>query len=342
LKHNNRRNIAHQWPGNLIIHWQLTDKQFVISEVYSMRRIAFILTATILVGCATSPDTGFNLFGSREPASYNVFRRFIEKVVSGNAKRYTVQKLEREILDYIKRKPSQARFGNWAHVGLSADEAKNIRSLKDNHKYMPKVRKWVAENLLRIIPNLTKKSVADAFDILVKSGRYAKNPYRGTSSVTSSVHSRRSSIRPGNQYRIPDQRVRVLEQINKQPTKFKTLYKDTMAIFVQRGKGNPAIRQNGIEIIESASEITRLTGLSGMGRGCKTFARNAPERILASKANIEAYRLKEVRKLATSRKVTQKDLDEITVKAFREVQGLTNDEARLFVRTLKKSPCSHY
>jgi hypothetical protein len=175
-------------------------------------KILSILLFVLFVATGCQSQKSLSPYASRSLASTPAFTRFLEKLASGSSKKYTAQKLEREILEYLRTKPSGKQHGNWKYAGLSEDEAKMIESLDDNHVYMPKVRKWVAENVTRIFPSIQRNIASDAYDIFMQGRRFYTNPYKVSGSVAAHSSSRRRNIRPERNI-IPDSRVRLLQEI---------------------------------------------------------------------------------------------------------------------------------
>ena len=135
------------------------------------------------------------------------------------------------------------------------------------------------------------------------------------------------------------------------------LHRKNLAEFQKRGSESPSVHANGQEIVQSATVITRKTGLKAMGDGCEEFTQNAAAETLAIKADVDLYRAQLIEDLAhdkagrsfasvddipADKRLTQEELDYATQKSFQDVLGYTDDEARVALRRLKSKPCRLY
>lgn len=94
-----------------------------------------------------------------------------------------------------------------------------------------------------------------------------------------------------------------------------------------------------------------------MGPGCKKFNETAAESIIANKADIDQLRAQIIEQkaydkagkvfnsfeeVAPAKRLTQIEIDDATIEAFKKVNAMTDDEARLALNRLKQDPCKIY
>jgi hypothetical protein len=318
--------------------------------------LACTLFLILLASCQHHRSSSFS---GRKIANSSTMRLFIQEIANRGSG-LSAHTIETQAIRYIKNK--QNNVGNWKQMGISEDEAMRIKSLYDDVPYMNKVRKWVRSNITKVV-RVEAKIAQEAYDVIMKGHTSYINPYKlaASSEVSQMVSSRRSVLSPTRS--VNEHTSRVTMTINELPSsytwskKLKTLYKENLVTLVRRGKTNPSIVANANEIIESATNITKKTGLSGMGEGCKTFNTSASETILANKADIDLLRSQLIEERAyakagktfgsfdevpVAQRLTQSEVDDATVEAFKRINAMTDDEARAAVRRLKQKPCRIY
>lgn len=296
---------------------------------------------------------------SRKVANSSAMRLFIQEIaIRGNG--LTVHTIETQALSYIKRQEN--KVGNWQQMGITKEEAMGIKSLYDDLPYMNKVRKWVRSNITKIV-RVEAKIAKEAYDVIMKGHTSYINPYKLAASqeVTQMVSTRRRSLSPTRS--INEHTRRVSMSINDLPSSYswssgiKKRYKENLLTLIRRGKTNPSIIANANEIIESAANVTKKTGLSGMGDGCRAFNESAASNIISNKADIDLLRSQLIEEKAyakagkvfgsfdeipVAQRLTQSEVDDATVEAFKRINAMTDDEARSAVSRLKKKPCRLY
>lgn len=291
----------------------------------------------------------------RTIASGQVFQRFIRQL-SQQAK-MSADDIERSIVNYIKTRASNNAHGNYMAIGITEKQAQKIKNLSDDLPFMPKVRKWAMENIDKINPSIRRKMAAEVYEAIVVGKRGLTNPYTFQTAVrTSSRRVRREVVSPIQS--ISEKQQRILNNIRGIKSRgIQNTYRKNLAAMQSRGSQNPAVFANGQEIVESAARISRKTGIKAMGDGCENFSKSASAEILEIKANVDLYRAKLIEEMAhnkanrifasvddipTSLRLTADDVDQATMKAFQDVLGYTDDEARLALKRLKGKPCKLY
>ena len=319
---------------------------------------SILLTLITILFAACQHHSSRNFTG-RKIANSSTMRLFIQEVANRGSG-MSAHAIETQALQYIKGK--QNDVGNWKQMGISEEEAMSIKSLYDDVPYMNKVRKWVRSNITKVV-RIEAKIAQEAYDVIMKGHTSYINPYKlaASTEVSEMVSARRQVLSPSRS--VNEHTSRVTMTINELPSAhswsptLKKLYKENLLTLVKRGKTNPSIIANANEIVESATNITKKTGLSGMGDGCQTFNISASENILSNKADIDLLRsqLIEERAYAKAGKVfgtfeeipvaqrlTQSEVDDATIEALKRINAMTDDEARAAVSRLKQKPCRIY
>ncbi|MCT4642012.1 MAG: hypothetical protein N4A33_06900 [Bacteriovoracaceae bacterium] len=317
--------------------------------------ITLLSLSLAIISCSHHKEV--TTYKGRRIASNPLLRIFLSEV-SDRSKKYTVRELEDQALKYIKKKSQNSAHGNWSQIGISDVQASKITSLYDDMPHMPKVRKWVMENIT-LITKVEQKVAKESFDVVNKSFLSFDNPYAFKSSQ-SKVVSNRTKISPFES--INKDKSRVLNNVQSvgDSSASKEL-RSLLVDFQKRAAKEPAVFANGLEMVESAADITRKTGLKGAGKGCKEFNQKAAPEILEMKANVDSYRarlvmeqaeekaqkyakssFKNYKELPVEARLTQQELDDITVKSFEDVLKYSNTEAKAAVRRLKRKPCQVY
>lgn len=316
-------------------------------------KLLFTLTALSLVIISCQSHKPEYRYSGRRIASTPILKTFLREV-SQRAKIKSTQELEEQVLNYIKRQSKDSSYGNWVQMGISDSQAKRISSLYDDLPHMHKVRKWVTENITKIV-NVEKRFAREAYELINQGHLVYKNPY-SASTVSSKIVSKRSSISPFKS--INDKKSRVLENIqNVGNSKASREYRGLLLDFQKRSASEPAIFSNGLEMVESGAAITRKTGLKAYGPGCRSFNEKASFEVIEIKANVDAYRanliaqkaeekagkaFKNFSDIPTESRLTAAELDSATIKSFEDVLGYSNVEAKAAVRRLKRKPCQVY
>lgn len=316
-------------------------------------KLLFTLTVLSLVIMSCQSHKPEYRYNGRRIASTPILKTFLREV-SQRAKIKSTQELEEQVLNYIKRQSKDSSYGNWVQMGISDSQAKKITSLYDDLPHMHKVRKWVTENITKIV-KVEKRFAREAYELINQGHLVYKNPY-SASSVTSKIASKRGTISPFKS--INDKKSRVLENIQSVGnSKASREYRGLLLDFQRRSRTEPAIFSNGLEMIESGAAITRKTGLRAYGPGCRSFNEKASFEVIEIKANVDAYRanliaqkaeekagkaFKSFSDIPTQSRLTASDIDEATIKSFEDVLGYTNVEAKAAVRRLKRKPCQVY
>lgn len=312
-----------------------------------------ILLVLFLVSCQSHYSS--HLPQTRGVASGEVFSKFVRSL-SQQAK-MSSDDIERSILTYIKQKGTNNTHHNYQLMGITEEQAGQIKSLNDNLPFMPKVRKWAMENMDKINPRISKGTISDVYQSIVVEKKGIINPYAISSDASRTARqSRRQTLSPIQSISEKDQRILdAIRKINNRSVE--DVYRKNLASMQSRGAQNPAIHANGQEIVESAALITQKTGLKAMGEGCEQFSKTASMETLEIKANIDLYRAQLVEERAVQKagrqfasvdeipeasRLTAQELDDITVQSFRDVVGYTDDEARAALARLKKKPCKLY
>lgn len=310
-----------------------------------------VVLSTITLSCQShKPEYRYS---GRRIASTPILRTFLREV-SQSAKLKSTRELEEQVLRYIKSQSKDSNYGNWVQMGISDSQAKKITSLYDDLPHMHKVRKWVTENITKIV-KVEQRFAREAYELINKGNLVYKNPY-AAKEVTSRIGSNRTSISPFKS--IDDKKARVLDNIqNVGNPNASREYRGLLLDFQKRSASEPAIFSNGLEMVESAADITRKTGVKAYGPGCRSFNEKASFEVIEIKANVDAYRANLIAKAAEDKagksfkkftdipeanRLTSAEIDEATVKSFEDVLGYSNVEAKAAVRRLKRKPCQVY
>lgn len=278
-------------------------------------------------------------YHGRRIASTPLLRIFIREIAQ-KSKKYTARELEEQVLNYIKRESKDSNYGNWLQIGISNSQAQKISSIYDDLPHMPKVRKWITENITKVI-KIEDNLAREAFAIINKDKLIYRNPY--SSSANKKIAENFKKYSPIKS--ISQKRKRVLDDILELDSKNKKTYGSLLVDFQRRGQTQPGVFSNGLESIESGAFITKKTGLPAYGKGCKSFNQKASFEVLEAKANVDAYRAKlvsEALEISPQKKLNQLELDKITERSFEDVLGYSNIEARAAVKRLKRKPCQVY
>lgn len=306
------------------------------------------------ISCQSSPKHRFGTYEGRSVASGEVFSKFITTLASRS--KTSQEALEQNILKFIKNNPEASNHGNHAMLGISKEQASQIDNLIQDKPFMGKVQKWVMENMTKIDNSLDKKMLASIYDEVLGESKVLANPYVSTA-TTSNANQLSKEISAFSS--LSNKNTRIMEAVNKIDDRAaKKLYKKTLTEHTTRGKTNPEILANGQESVEAALKISRLTGKSGMGEGCESFSKLASSEVLEIKANIDIYRAKIIQDKAFQKnggrsfasyddipaetRLTDAEIDEATVIAFKDVLGYTDDEAKAAISRLKNKPCRLY
>lgn len=289
---------------------------------------------------------------TRSLASTPAFRVFLQELAQKSG-RYTTTSIEEAAISYIRRTDPGKKYGNWNELGISEEQARAIKSLDDELPYMPKVRKWITENVTKFARVEVKVAEA-AYDAMKAGMRTADNPYRLSTSANQQLTGARNRFKPQS---LLSKQERIMVKVNDLSPAMQTRIKNNMTVYMKRAGQNPSLIHNGEEIIESGVTITRKTGQPGMGQGCKAFSESASVEVLAEKANVDVFRAQQVEELAyikngkafgkfdeipAAKRLTAQEVDEATEQAFMKVKGMTQDEASIAVRRLKREPCQVY
>lgn len=294
---------------------------------------------------------------NRTFASTQAFSNFIRKIAAQSGK--SIDTLEDTIIRYIRSSQQNSTHGNWTALGITEDQAKQIKSLSDDHPFMGKVRKWVSENVTTAAK--VKPLVADeAFEEFINGSKNGSrgviNPYRRLNQE--SVAQRAARHKGSSPFSsIAKKQDIVLREIEDLPRDIQKVYRKNLAEFQKRGQDSPSVHANGQEIVQSANLISKKTGLKAMGEGCEEFTKNASSEVLAIKADVDIRRAEIIEEMAhakagrsfasvddipASQRLDETDLQYATEKAFQDVLGYTDDEASRAIKRLKSKPCKLY
>lgn len=332
-----------------------------------------ILISLVLAGCQSNPSRNGNFTSdgevSRTPSTSSVLvRTFIRELAAHSG--HSAAAIERQAIQYIQRQARNNAHGNWSEIGITREEAMRIESLYDDLPYMNKVRKWVQNNVHRVI-TVQRAHAELAYAAMMRGRSNVSNPYtREAFTLAERLASARNRFKPAfDTIGIAQHRVNLAvselgakarnlsSQTRKKIADLTKRYKDALLTYVKRGRVSPSIAANGNEIVESATTITRKTGHEAMGPGCKEFSDAASVETLARKADVDIERAARVEELAhqkagkafdsfdeidEAKRLTQREIDDATVDAFKTVNALTDDEARAVVNRLKNNPCKLY
>jgi len=307
--------------------------------------LKLIFIGFLILSCASQK----NQF-SRNIASTEVWRGFVSKFAQ--SAKMSEAEVQSQIIKFFTTKSTNSTHSNYASIGLSEHQANRLKSLETTEAsapYMPKVHRWVMENIDKIFPGkVSQNRLAKIYQEVIPSKTYLSNPYLVKSSSRRAQHSK-----PGQFKSIDDKQRQLLEEIQLLAKKniqgsysaneITILYRNNLSILMKKGERSPAIAANGQIIVESATYITGRYGLNAMGNGCKSFFQNASPKLIEIKANIDLARADILDQMARSKgKVTKSDLDEATELAFQRTLGYTDDEAKQAVKRLKSKPCQIY
>ncbi len=313
---------------------------------------AILLGATILASCQS-----FNSVPNRTIANSGALKGFIDDIArqtQNTSNRMTSNQIEKKVLEYIKRKEANAAYGNWSQMGILDDQAKAIDGLYDDLPYMNKVQKWVTQNITDILdinPNIAQK----AYKTILDSSPGGYNPYKLTNSQLDSLTLAAQDASSPFARGIKKREIFVKKEIRgvSNTSQRRILQENYKALNARVGT-SPTVANNMHEIVEGAANISKRTGLPGLGKGCKPFNANASEDVLESFANVQNIRSKlveakafekaggpftKIDDVAQSKRLTQAELDEIDVEAFQKALNYTREEASLAVKRLKRAPC---
>ncbi len=301
--------------------------------------LILISMLTLMVGCQTSPQKK----GKRVLASGQLFSKFIRQLSTQTNK--SEEALEQEIIAYIKGRSANSNHPNYVALGITEDQAGQIKNLSDGHAFMPKVRKWAMENINKVSSSIDKKIAAEVYEAIVVAQRKSINPYEVISPTSNRRRNRQKVVSPISS--ISEKQERLLASIQQlENSKVEKVLRKNLAAMQERGMTTPAALANGQEIVESAATITRRTGLPAMGEGCEAFTKSASLEVLEIKANVDIYRARLVEQMVDNNgagvKFTSAQLDDATKKSFQDVLGYTDDEATAALRRLKGKPCNLY
>lgn len=315
--------------------------------------LKIILLSFTLIAFSCQTNRVAHQKAARSIASGELISKFI-KQLSVETKTST-ELIEKNIIEYIGSRAGNQNHGNYVAIGITEEQAMQIKSLSDDLPFMPKVRKWAMENMNKIQPSIDLQIAKNVYESIVVAERGVVNPYV-IASTSGSMNARRQAISPISS--LSEKQERLLKSIRElDNTSVERVYRDNLAAMQLRGKDAPSVLANGQEIVESATLITRKTGLKAMGEGCESFTKNASLEILEAKANLDIYRAYLTEQAAYNKagrsfasksdipkqlRLTQEELDEITKIAFRDVQGYTDDEASAALKRLKGKPCKIY
>ena len=322
-----------------------------------MKRILILSLTTLILASCQSHYSVSNSSGSREIANTVVLRGFLDDVarqMSSKGQKMTTQQLEKKIMEYIRRKESDMAHGNWTKMGLNKLQADDMKSLYDDVPHMGRVHKWVSENITRIV-KMSDDIAYNSYKLIMKESGSMINPYAyGKTASTNMMSSRRSLIKPPAMTKTPYQSIndkssRVFTQIaDVKDQAIKKIYMKNYMDMATRGKIDPRLMANTNEILESAAQITKVTGRAGLGSGCNAVTKNASDDVIDGITSYMSQRNKiiqtEMRKLTKDgRKATKKQIDDVMERADREAfeisHGYTPIEAQAAVRRLKNKPC---
>ncbi len=282
----------------------------------------------------------------RKIANITPIRSFIRSL--SKEANVTERSLEKTFMSYLKNEDAQ----NWKKMGISKNEAKKITSLEDDLSYMPKVNKWLAENALDVFKNINRNSAVKAYEVM-RGYKIKHNPYVRPKS-TYTMATRRQLSKPKVTF---SRKEYVVNKVLNLPKGVNKVYMNTLKRFMKKGKGNPRYLENGYQIIDSATEATRVTGRAAMGKGCSDFVDNTSVKILASKADVDVVRTNKIvldaeakygkvithySEIPVAQRLTTGEMDDATVYAFKEVRRFNEADARATVKKLKRQPCSLY
>lgn len=315
-----------------------------------LKLLNFGLFLTFIVSCQSNPiSTNRSIANVVKIDSWKDF----VKAFSGQAK-MSEDKVEEAILSYLKKKPEGATHSNATLAGISDDQIRQISSFSDDLPYIGKIKKWSLENLDQVFPKLKNINYSEIYKTAVIRDRGIYNPYSHT--LRSKLINRKerllvkSNIDQGN--------LMVVDQIMQVSSKdSKELLLNSLKEYKARGKTEPSIAVNGQEIIKSAILVEQKTGLRGLGKGCEDIIKTASRTAIENKASVDieralilermAYEKNQGRQFASisdvpNVKFTQKELDQATELAFRNVMKYGPDQAKKAVRKLKSRPCKVY
>lgn len=322
-----------------------------------MKFLVFTFIALFAIsGCQSSRHNSSTNGIKREVANSQVFKRFITRLAERSGT--NVADIETSIISYLKRTESNSNFANHVAIGISEDQASKIKSLSDDFPFMPKVQKWAMENITKVSRGVKQDIAREVYEEIAGASAGLINPYaRSAGNQTSNLLRRRQQeISPLSS--ISEKHENLLSYIQTvDGTSTKRLYRKVLVEFEKRGQTSPGVLANGQRIVESAADITRLTGKNGMGDGCEAFIKSSSSDILSAKADVDIRRSEIITEMAhnkagrsfasvdeipSAKRLTQDEIDQATIKSMQDVLGYTDDEARAALNRLKQKPCRVY
>lgn len=322
-----------------------------------MKRILILILTTAILASCQSHHSVTNSNGSRDIANTIILRSFLDDVtrqMSSKGQKMTTQQLEKKIMEYIRHKEKDMATGNWTKMGLNKLQVDDMKSLYDDLPHMNRVHKWVAENITRIVDGIDDIAY-NSYKLIMRESGSTINPYAyGKSGSGNLMSSRRNLIKPPpitktSYQSINDKSSRVFTQIaDVKDQAIKKVYMKNYMELANRGKLDPRMMANTNEILESAAQITKVTGRTGLGSGCNAVTKNASDDIIDGITSYMNQRNKiiqaEMKKLTQDgRKATKQQIDDVMNKADREAfeisHGYTPMEAQAAVNRLKNKPC---
>lgn len=321
-----------------------------------------ILPSTLLILIFNSCQS-FNSVGhhstQRKIANSTILKTFIDDIArktQGTVNKMTSSEIEKKILEYIKRKEKNTSHGNWSKMGILDDQAVKINTLYDDLPYMKKIHRWVTQNITSIVP-ITPSTAKESYRAIINKSTDGFNPYALTEQELKALTiSTRNSTSPFNSSHMSE--VYIKSKIRRiKDSSIRKLYQNNYKLYNSQINSNPTASANIHSMLDSATSITKYTGRSAMGKGCKEFHKNASVEILEMKANIDLLTDKLVQIKATqkagksfssiddipkSSRLTSQEIDESRIEAFKKVLSYTDEEARIAVGRLKRSPCQVY
>ncbi len=294
-----------------------------------MRILLIATLTTTLVSCQLSRKISTP---NRNIASTSAFKSVITDLKS--QLNMSEDQIHQKVLNHLMEETSQTK--NFKLAGINKDQAESITSLENGQSFMPKVRKYVLENMDNIFPSADKQTLSQIYNTHVLKGEAGLNPY---AAATGRVRNQAQSLSPT--FKLQQKGRKLLSEIETiQNTQTKTELKELYNTLKSRSDiDQPEVLANGIEIIESATKISKKTNLKGLGLGCKDFIKDAPIEILESKANVDIYRAELVNNRVPS---SIDELDEVTKQALKDVLRLSDVQAQNYLKNLKNAPCKVY
>lgn len=302
-----------------------------------MKLLITIISMTLIM---TSCQTGsYKHKNTRHLASYSSLPKFLRAISSGSAD--DVQKLEKSIISYIQKHEENMTHGNHVVVGISKEEAQQIKSLSDDLPFMGKVHAWAMENITLVDTSISTSVARKAFSEISTNS----NPYPAL--TTSAQGVRRAQRHSQSPYKsIANGNERVLASIEEiSDAGIKKVLRKNYAELAKRGKSDPQIMANAQEIMKSAVNITKKSGRNSIGEGCAKFNQTASSEVLSMKAAIDLDTANKIQNLdftGRSSSEVSEMIETTRVSSFQDILGYTDDEARAALRRLKAKPCRVY